>query len=146
MNNHNHSVKNFNFSKIQQCMNIQKKESSRIFYAFFCVAMRKGVIMSWRKCRNKLFALGLSALMWGNTFPGAVWASDLEMQNTTVQEQEIVLEGQLQEKSVLQESGSQDRVDSGTKMPDSKISESEILDTDISKETQESKLKQKEEV
>lgn len=62
-------------------MNIQKKESSRIFYAFFCVAMRKGVIMSWRKCRNKLFALGLSALMWGNTFPGAVWASDLEMQN-----------------------------------------------------------------
>ena len=127
-------------------MNIQKKESSRIFYAFFCVAMRKGVIMSWRKCRNKLFALGLSALMWGNTFPGAVWASDLEMQNTTVQEQENVMEGELQEKSEIQESGSQDTDESGTKMPESKISESEILETEISKETQESKLKQKEEV
>ena len=127
-------------------MNIQKKESSRIFYAFFCVAMRKGVIMSWRKCRNKLFALGLSALMWGNTFSGAVWASDLEMQNTTVQEQENVMEGELQEKSEIQESGSQDTDESGTKMPESKISESEILETETSKETQESKLKQKEEV
>ena len=58
--------------------------------------------MSWRKCRNKLFALGLSALMWGNTFSGAVWASDLEMQNTTVQEQENVMEGELQEKSEIQ--------------------------------------------
>ena len=127
-------------------MNIQKKESSRIFYAFFCVAMRKGVIMSWRKCRNKLFALGLSALMWGNTFSGAVWASDLEMQNTTVQEQENVMEGELQEKSEIQESGPQDTDESGTKMPESKISESEILETETSKETQESKLKQKEEL
>ena len=41
--------------------------------------------MSWRKCRNKLFALGLSALMWGNTFSGAVWASDLEMQGLQVE-------------------------------------------------------------
>ena len=127
-------------------MNIQKKESSRIFYAFFCVAMRKGVIMSWRKCRNKLFVLGLSALMWGNTFSGAVWASDLEMQNTTVQEQENVMEGELQEKSEIQESGSQDTDESGTKMPESKISESETLETETSKETQESELKQREEV
>ena len=84
--------------------------------------------------------------MWGNTFSGAVWASDLEMQNTTVQEQENVMEGELQEKSEIQESGSQDTDESGTKMPESKISESEILETETSKETQESKLKQKEEV
>ena len=127
-------------------MNIQKKESLRIFYAFFCVTMRKGVIMSWKKCRNKLFALGLSALMWGNTFSGAVWASGSEMQNTTVQEQENGMEGKLQEKSEIQESGSQDTDESGTKMPESKISESETLETETSKETQESKLKQREEV
>ena len=124
----------------------EKGKFEDFFTLFFCVAMRKGVIMSWRKCRNKLFALGLSALMWGNTFSGAVWASDLEMQNTTVQEQENVMEGELQEKSEIQESGSQDTDESGTKMPESKISESEILETETSKETQESKLKQKEEV
>lgn len=50
--------------------------------------MQKGVSMSWKKCRKKLFALGLSALVWGSTFSGTAWASGGESQQGMMQEAE----------------------------------------------------------